>query len=62
MKIGTVDAPGRGSRRMAGAAPLSAHDEFSCGATDLDRVRAPGNLTGDCPNARKRAEQRKEPR
>ena len=60
MRTGTVDAPGRDRRQLAGVAPLSAHDEFPRGAMDPFRVRVPGNLTGECPNARKRAEERKE--
>ena len=61
MKTGTVDVPGRDRRELAGVAPLSAHDEFPRGAMDPGWVRVPGNLTGDCPNARERAE-RKETR
>jgi hypothetical protein len=46
--------------RMAGTAPERAHDEFPRGAVDPHRVRAPGNLTGDYPHARDRAERCRE--
>lgn len=42
----------------AGAARASAYDQFPCGAKGDGGHLAPGNLTGDCPDARERAEPR----
>jgi hypothetical protein len=41
---------------VAGSAQMNGHDMLPRGAPGPWRVRAPGSLTGDCPDARNRAE------
>jgi hypothetical protein len=40
---------------VAGSVQMNGHDVLLCGAQDPWRIRAPGSLTGDCPDARNRA-------
>jgi radical SAM-linked protein len=51
-RIRAADPPG------TAAARVSAYDQFPRGAGSPGGGPAPGSLTGDCPDARKRAEQR----
>jgi hypothetical protein len=44
---------------VAGSAQGFGNDMFPRGAQDPSRVRAPGSLTGDCPDARERAERQR---
>lgn len=43
----------------AGSAQVDSNNEFPRGARDPQGVRAPGSLTGDCPDARNRAERQR---
>ena len=44
---------------VAGSVQGCGNDMFPRGAQDPSRVRAPGSLTGDCPDARERAERQR---
>lgn len=44
---------------LAGSAQGRGNDVLPRGAQDPWRVRAPGSLTGDCPDARERAERQR---
>ena len=44
---------------VAGSVQGRGHYVLPCGAQDPSGVRAPGSLTGDCPDARERARQRR---
>ena len=50
--------PGTDATTVADVPRASAYDQFPRGAEEPGRAFAPGNLTGDCPDARTRAEQR----
>ncbi|MGE5137079.1 MAG: TIGR03936 family radical SAM-associated protein [Gemmatimonadota bacterium] len=50
--------PGSAAATAAAAPRASAYDQFPRGAEQPGRAFAPGSLTGDCPDARTRAEQR----
>jgi hypothetical protein len=44
---------------VAGSVQVNGHDVLLRGAPDPWRIRAPGSLTGDCPDARNRARQQR---
>ena len=44
---------------VAGSVQVNGHDMLPRGAQGPWRVRAPGSLTGDCPDARNRAERQR---
>jgi hypothetical protein len=44
---------------VAGSVQVNGHDLLPRGAQGPWRVRAPGSLTGDCPDARNRAERQR---
>jgi radical SAM-linked protein len=50
--------PGTSATTVADVPRASAYDQFPRGVEEPGRAFAPGSLTGDCPDARKRAQQR----
>ena len=44
---------------VAGSVQVNGHDMLPRGAQDPSWARAPGSLTGDCPDARERAERQR---
>jgi hypothetical protein len=60
MKMGAelrqVTNLGAAAAVVAGSVQVNGHDMLPRGAQGPWRVRAPGSLTGDCPDARNRAE------